>query len=303
MEFKHNHEAWAIGQHFFLCFPALTIWQSHPLTVASVPEPHPSLPHHTYIVRCRSGETKRLKDLALGNIQGPASSGGAPLSSTTTPVILCGPYGTALLPSHPNTGHDAANILAIAGGTGISLTLPLVLAATSSPAFTGVPIDFIWMIRRSSNKQWIASELDELKRRSRTEKLDLRIHIYVTQEGADSDKTELIDTPSDNNSTSKTADDQIEPVSNSCCSSASTSSNPNYNTTYMDAQHPSLASIVSSFLENRAHSRFKTRVIASGPQGMGTDLRSAVARVNDGSKVWKGDMRWDVELEWDDRMG
>ncbi|CAG8949888.1 hypothetical protein HYFRA_00004216 [Hymenoscyphus fraxineus] len=297
MEFKHNHEAWEVGQHFFLCFPALTIWQSHPLTVASVPEPHPALPHHTYIIRCRSGETKRLKELALGNING---RDGAPLSSTNTPVILCGPYGTALLPSHPNTGHEASNILAIAGGTGISITLPLVLAATTSPAFTGVPIDFVWMIRRSANKKWIAAELEELKRRSRTEKLDLRIHIYITQESSESDKTELIE---DRDSTSKTADEMIEPNSNSCCSSSSTSSNPNYKIAYMDAQHPSLGSIVSNFLESRAQSNLKTRVVASGPQSMGADLRSAVARANDGSKVWKGDMRWDVELEWDDRMG
>ncbi|KAF4624334.1 hypothetical protein G7Y89_g13838 [Cudoniella acicularis] len=178
MEFKHNHDAWEVGQHFFLCFPELTIWQSHPLTVASVPEAHPNIPHHTYIIRCRKGETGRLKKLALGEL--PHETGKE--NKTTTPVTLCGPYGTAILLSRPNIGPEVTNILAIAGGTGVSLTLPLVLAATSSPFFSGVPIDFIWIIRRSSNMQWISSELEELKHRSSNANLNLRIHIFITQE-------------------------------------------------------------------------------------------------------------------------
>jgi hypothetical protein len=36
---------------------------------------------------------------------------------------------------------------------------------------------------------------------------------------------------------------------------------------------------------------------------MGHDLRKAVAEVNDVGRVWKGDMGWDVDLHWDDRMG
>jgi hypothetical protein len=34
---------------------------------------------------------------------------------------------------------------------------------------------------------------------------------------------------------------------------------------------------------------------------MGTDLRAAVGANNDGGKVWKGEGRFDVSLEWDDR--
>ncbi|KAG9238101.1 putative Ferric/cupric reductase transmembrane component 1 [Amylocarpus encephaloides] len=299
LEFKHNHETWQVGQHFFLCFSALTIWQSHPLTVASAPELHPALPHHTYIVRCRKGETRRLKELALGQVSEPASKGGATLSSKTTSVILCGPYGTTLLPSHPNVGHEASNIIAVAGGTGISSTLPVALVAASSPAFIGIPLDFIWVIRRHSNMDWIKSELSELQRQSRSSELNLRIHIYITQESPP-------EVRSSQDSASKSLED-IEishaPSSKACFSSSLSSSNPNYNITYMDSVHPSLATIVSGFLDTRACSEYRTRVIASGPAGMGQDLRAAVASVNDGSKVWKGDRRWDVSLDWDDRMG
>ena len=47
----------------------------------------------------------------------------------------------------------------------------------------------------------------------------------------------------------------------------------------------------------------RTQVVASGPAGMGTDLRQAVAGVNDAARVWRGDERGDVGLYWDDRLG
>ncbi|EHK96143.1 putative Ferric/cupric reductase transmembrane component 1 [Glarea lozoyensis 74030] len=296
LEFTHNHEAWHVGQHFFLTFPALTIWQSHPLTVASVPAPHPALPQHTYIVRCRAGETRRLKSLALGQLTTLPSSGSTPIPSTTTPVILTGPYGTPLLPSHPNTGIEPSNLLAIAGGTGISLTLPLVLAATASKAFTSVPVDFIWIVRRAANLAWIAAELSELKKRAKDENVDLRIHVYITQESSSSSSAPA----SLKNVPIKTEED-ITPVAKSCCSSSSIATS--YTETYMESVHPSLDSIVRSFLEGRARRELRTRVVASGPAGMGRDLRGAVAGVNDAGRVWRGERAWDVELVWDDRMG
>jgi ferric-chelate reductase len=69
----------------------------------------------------------------------------------------------------------------------------------------------------------------------------------------------------------------------------------------MDDHHPSLLEVVRDFMEERAVGAFRTRVVASGPRGMGSDLRAAVACVNDGRKVWKGDARYDVDLEWEVR--
>jgi ferric-chelate reductase len=97
--------------------------------------------------------------------------------NATTPVILCGPYGTALLPA---LSTEWTNILAIAGGTGVSLTIPIVLVVTSSLAFIGAAIDFVWIIRRQSNTSWITSDLEELKQRAASRKYDLHTHIFVT---------------------------------------------------------------------------------------------------------------------------
>lgn len=43
-------------------------------------------------------------------------------------------------------------------------------------------------------------------------------------------------------------------------------------------------------------------VLASGPAGMGKDLRVAIAGRNDGAKVFRGDAGGDVGFYWDDRF-
>lgn len=105
-------------------------------------------------------------------------------------VILCGPYEKALLPN-----QDTANILFIAGGTGISLTLPLVLAATSTSTLPGAAIDFVWIIRRSLNIGWITIELEQLKKRAECGSFDLCVHIFIRQDIAKQD-TSILDLPS-----------------------------------------------------------------------------------------------------------
>lgn len=285
-----------MGQHFFLCFPALSVWQSHPLTVASVPSSHPSNPHHTYVVRCRNGETGRLKNIVLAE---QANSTPKELDFKTaviTPVVLCGPYGTPLLPSIFNSGPEPTNILAIAGGTGVSLTLPVVLAASQSTAFSGAAIDFIWIIRRVSNIEWIASEVETLKYLSRNIGVHLRIHIYVTRASDVVSETTTI-----MNKEKDSASDNVEPILSEI--SARSEDDGKYNVTHLNCQHPSLQNIVSEFMETQASAEFRTRVIASGPAEIGHHLRTIVAGYNDGPKVMKGDKRWDVDLHWDDRTG
>lgn len=299
LDFEHNHDAWAVGQHFFLTFPALTIWQSHPLTVSSVPAAHPALPHHTYIIRCRSGETGRLKSLVTDSA-----------STTTTPVILNGPYGAALLPS---INPETTNILAIAGGTGISLTLPLILAATASQVFIGAAVDLVWIVRRISNLSWIETELAELKRRAEPQNINLRIHIFVTQESSTTSLSSSSTNPipivtldeKNNAITSMLPTDSCSSNTGSSCKSQSQACEKslNYKVTYLKAKRPSLEALVGEFVEDRARGEYRTRVVASGPAGMGKDLRGAVAGVNRAGKVWRGERRWDVGLEWDDRMG
>lgn len=152
--------------------------------------------------------------------------------------------------------------------------------------------------------QWISVELNELRLRSSIAKhLNFNIHIYITQEGARATTSTLEPHPLDND---KAADLGVEPFSEVHSLSSRLKEdpeNPNFKVSYLNSCHPSLQNIVSNFVDTRASFDYRTRVIASGPAGMGYDLRAVVAGLNDGGKVWKGDRKFDVDLHWDDRMG
>ncbi|KFX90148.1 hypothetical protein O988_08321, partial [Pseudogymnoascus sp. VKM F-3808] len=153
IDFTHPSPSWKPGQHYYLCFPALSIWQSHPFTPSSLPPTSAgTAPHHTYIIRALSGETAKLAALARD-----AGEEGL----VTTPVILTGPYGAAIA---PGTG----NLLAVAGGTGISFALPVVLAALEKGGESRAGlVQLVWVVRRVRDLKWVENEMEGLKERAR----------------------------------------------------------------------------------------------------------------------------------------
>lgn len=277
IDFEHNHGPWQAGQHFYLCFPALSIWQNHPFTVASLPSAHPASPHHTYIVRCLKGETSKLGQLAL---QLQANKG-------TTPVILSGPYGS---PSLCKPG----NFLAVAGGTGITMALPLILERVQQLGSSEGKVQLVWIVRRIQDLEWMAAELEVLKRYLASGQYSLSVKIYVTRE---------IDPKTGRKDSSE--NDEIKEVAietRSVGSSSSLLGKNGFEVHYLGDHHPDLGRVVSDFVERAEDAAGSVSVVGSGPGGMGTSLRTAVASVNSGTRVWKGEEKYDVHLHWDDRM-
>ncbi|KAK7510392.1 ferric-chelate reductase-like protein [Phyllosticta citriasiana] len=263
LDFVHNHEAWQPGQHFYLCFPALSIWQSHPMTPSSVPAPHPALPQHTYIIRAEKGETRRLAELAEKEAL-----------EQTTPVILTGPYGEKVL----HEDGEVDNMLAIAGGTGISFTLPVATAAIGNAK----TIDLVWIVRKAANVAWIAPELLELKAAMKEGYVPgLRIKIFVTRDAQKS-------TEASSQALSRKVEEVLAPQAN-------------FSVEWLADHHPSSRDVLGAFVDRAAAQGGRCQVVASGPAGLGTDLRSAVAERCDAGKVWKGDESADLELIWDNR--
>lgn len=131
--------------------------------------------------------------------------------------------------------------------------------------------------------------------------LNLNIHIYVTQEH---EEPAIETAASLEKGTTETG---ISALSTTGSASSMSSLEKGlcrfYQKTHLATRYPSPQEIVTSLLENRAYSGYRTRVIASGPAGMGHDLRAAVASVNEGGRVWKAEKSFDVELEWNDRIG
>ncbi|KAG9927475.1 hypothetical protein KCV02_g9044, partial [Aureobasidium melanogenum] len=310
LDFVHPHDAWGVGQHFYLCFPESSIWQSHPFTPLSLPI-HDDVNcgvQHSYIFRAKSGETKKVAQLAAKKLQ--ETSGVTPLTS----VILPGPYGEEI------TTHltQDVNILCIAGGTGITYVLPVILGLAHQPRSVKRKITLVWAIRQKADVAWVQPELDRV--RQLTKSIDLTIRIFVTREAeGQSNTSEKVKYTEDFKSVSepiiRSASDQTPDSSSAASTSAAypccgpPSGSFAIQKTAMPAsdprdqpihRHPDLSVLVNNFIDEAVCGR--TTVYASGPGRMISELRSVVAKANDGSKVWKADERYDVDLVCDDRL-
>jgi ferric-chelate reductase len=139
--------------------------------------------------------------------------------------------------------------------------------------------------------EWIAPELEILKKMSQTSGLSLNIDIYVTRESQ-------VSRP-DYQSSKEMSQDVVSTVS----VSSLLEPHRGFNVAWLENHHPKMTEILQKYLDNVLDNTGRVQVVASGPAEMGRDVGAAVASCNDGAKVWKGSERHDVELHWDDRMG
>lgn len=282
LDFEHPQRAWKVGQHFFLCFTEGSIWQSHPFTPLSWPvEDGKGTVKHSYILRAKGGETKKLAKIVQDKLAGAALSEKAAIP--TTPVILQGPYGESIA---EGVTPDV-NVLCIAGGTGITYVLPLLIDLLRDRNMNpGRKVELVWAIKRSEDVEWVEPEMEELRRLGAAHGLTIRV--FVT----------------DDNTT------KAVPQTTSCCGGESSQEDDDdiKRAPRMSAQRdsstargrPDVTAVVKNFVEGVAQG--STRVFGSGPPGMIGELRSVVAECNSGSKVWRGEDRFDVRLVCDDRL-
>lgn len=312
LDFKHNHQPWKVGQHFYLCFPENSVWQSHPFTPCTVPSLANTAQQHTYIVRAKKGETKKLAEKAKAKADAYASD--KSVQPVGTPIVLSGPYGVSTV-SQLQDGSDI-NVLCVAGGSGITFVLPVLQLLVRLPrvAHSDRKIELIWAVRRKADLLWVQPELDMLHAAVRG--LDLTIRIFVTREDdIEGEKTGHSLTKREQTETFvKKEDDKIsESEPESSVESSKEAAKPTVRSGSFSVEqatpvsgvnhmvrHPDLNALVTDFVSSTA--RGPTRVYASGPGGMISDLRAIVALCNSGPKVWKGDERHDVTLVNDDRL-
>lgn len=292
---------WKIGQHFYLCFPQGSIWQSHPFTPLSLPSVLNGKATHSYIFRAKQGETKKLAQLAAKKLAENSTE-------ATTPVIMQGPYGESIA---DHLTPDV-NILCVAGGTGITYVLPTLLnIIEQSPSSVNLDrkIELIWAVRKRNDVRWVQNEINVLHAAAKTH--GIRLQIFVTREqssrpASHNSKTDLAAADGEKGTTGQTM--RVKETQ-TASSSSSSSADSSIHSATLDIQkiggeghdtHPDLVALTREFVAGTVRGR--TAVIASGPGGMISDLRSVVAECNDGGKVWSGAERFDVSLTCDDRL-
>lgn len=302
LDFDHPHDAWSVGQHFYLMFPESSIWQSHPFTPLSLPTYGADSQRHSYIFRAKRGETKKIAALSAKRIAHKLDhedSHEGLMADARLSVVLTGPYGEKTTKNLA----QSANILCIAGGTGITYVLPVLLELASQPQSPDRHLSLVWVVRRRSDMDWVGPELAILKRKCKN--LRTGIHIYVTRA---SEQADVAPPARSEKATPNECSKEIEPASaQSSSSSVSVSSalsvhgvsKAELGLNHYQAR-PDLAELVGQFVQGTVQGQ--TDVFASGPGEMISDLRRIVAGVNKGGAVLKGEERWDVRLTCDDRL-
>ncbi|KZW04273.1 hypothetical protein EXIGLDRAFT_828184 [Exidia glandulosa HHB12029] len=163
---------WKAGQHAYIVMPSVSTFpfEAHPFTIASISAPVDGSASSgendlVFLIRGMSGFTKRLRDHADSKGQGSVA------------CLVDGPYG------YPPDLTTFTHSVLVAGGSGITYTLPLLLDAVRN-AKAGKSavrrILFIWAIRNPTDLKWISAALVSAIAAA-PEHLVIEPRIYVTR--------------------------------------------------------------------------------------------------------------------------
>jgi len=194
--------SWAPGQHVFLSCHSLLPLQSHPFTIASIPEDG----RMVFLVKAETGGTRRFFRHAEKTHGLPASD-----QSCAKTVTIEGPYGC----HRPLRQFDS--VVLLAGSTGATYTVPLLrdilqgwndMAAASpghSPFFFRQPqgavtrhVRFVWIVKSRGQLGWFSEQLSSvcasfksLQEKLRDIKLELTIYVTCDESFTEEHKTLL----------------------------------------------------------------------------------------------------------------
>lgn len=182
---------WSVGQHLLLSCHSIAPFQSHPFTIASIPQDGKMV----FLVKSKSGGTKRIFKHAQKRQGLPLTSGNSRASYRAS-VVIEGPYGKI----QPLRQFDS--ILLIAGSSGGTFTVPLMrdIAASwkahdsiqKSQGIFRTPagavtryVRFAWVVKSRDQFRWFAAQLttvaqDVEQLRSCGHDIQLEMSIYVT---------------------------------------------------------------------------------------------------------------------------
>ncbi|KZT21993.1 hypothetical protein NEOLEDRAFT_1164338 [Neolentinus lepideus HHB14362 ss-1] len=165
--------SWSPGQLSYIIVPSISRlpFEAHPFSIASIHDAELETESHSaekgkehwsdivFLISARKGFTRRLADKLSQK------------GESTMKVLLDGPYG-----SSPDLDSSDTVVL-IAGGTGISYTLPLLLSLAKKGRCRRV--HFIWSVRDSNHLRWVSPTIVKALSLAPTS-MSISISIYVT---------------------------------------------------------------------------------------------------------------------------
>jgi ferric-chelate reductase len=177
----HNKhlKKWKPGAHVLLSIPRFGIFQSHPVTIASIASSADN--ELVFIMKTKNGFTKRLWEgasrAATITIDGKREQNAAYREKHT--VLVDGPYGG----SNPDFAAFDTLVL-IAGSTGVTFTLAQLLdiaqRASKSHRLPVRRVEFIWIVKKRTWTSWVAEELHGAFKQLQDAGIEVTINIFVT---------------------------------------------------------------------------------------------------------------------------
>lgn len=128
--------SWAPGQHCFLRFPGIRVFDNHPFSIASVVEED----YMKFIVVPKKGLTKKMHDLLDKEVQ-------------KQKVLVDGPYGGS---NRDPMAFDKVHLLCT--GSGITATLPFLTQIAQSE--NGPDVILFWVVRYFEDVKWVTLEIE-----------------------------------------------------------------------------------------------------------------------------------------------
>lgn len=174
---------WSPGQHVFLRFPKLALFENHPFSITSVP----SLKTREYegnvlefVIKPYAGFTKKLLSFVKAN---PDAEAG---------VVMDGPYGGV-----PRAIESFNTVVLIAGGSGITAVMGLLLQLAGKMKRDDVKlctekIKVVWAVRDQESHGWFRQEIMDAIEGLPENAVECRFHVTgdLTQEGPSLEATE-----------------------------------------------------------------------------------------------------------------
>ena len=182
---------WNAGQHVMLSCHSIAPLQSHPFTIASIPQDG----EMKFLVKSKSGGTRRFLNHARKYQMLPLTNNRT-RTTDMTPVTIEGPYG------HIRPLRQFDTVILIAGSSGGTFTVPLMRdivcswkAGSKRSFLTSWLLDsagaatrnirFIWVIKTKDQLNWFSAQLTSVAQdveqlNSDGHELQVNMSIYVT---------------------------------------------------------------------------------------------------------------------------
>lgn len=169
--------SWKPGQHVFLSCHSMLPLQSHPFTIASLPEDGKM----EFLVKAEKGGTRSFFKHATKQQQLPMSGN---TSAGVRAVAIEGPYGAM------RSLRQFDSAILISGSTGAAFTIPLMRDLLNAWKKTGQAIvtrhvRLVWIVKSRGQLAWFASQLsaameDAEELRKEGHDIELDISVYIT---------------------------------------------------------------------------------------------------------------------------